>query len=208
MVMIKVAIIEDNSTYRENLCLYLDKKLDTEVISSASSMTDYEDKIGNLHPDIILLDIGLPQATGLSLIKKIKIKHPAGEIIMLTSYEDEVSIFTALTRGASAYLTKRISLAKIYDAILIVHRGGSFMSPEIAKKVINHFSQKKSNFSLLSARQAQIVQRIVEGDSYKMIAQRLDLSLETIRSYIKDIYKKLGVHSKSEIITRYYKKDL
>ncbi len=142
--------------------------------------------------------------SGLEGIRLLKNARPKTDIIMLTSYEDSDRVFKALCAGADSYLVKRSGLDKIKEAIITVNRGGSYMSPSIARKVINHFAPKQDRpeEQLLTGRQQQIVTGLVDGLSYKMIADKYLISVETVRDHIKKIYKKLQVNSKAEVIRK------
>jgi len=206
--MSKIVIIEDDPLFRENLILYLEDQPDIELLANYFSVEDaLEAPLPE--PDILLLDIGLPGMTGLEGIRHIKNIYPTIKIIMLTSFEDEDRIFKALCAGATSYLSKRTSLIKIKEAIQIVYNGGAYMSPQIAQKVISYFAPKptpkKSN---LTPRQLQIVQCLVDGLSYKLIADKLLITLETVRDHIKNIYKKLEVNSRTQVIKKHLDNDL
>jgi DNA-binding NarL/FixJ family response regulator len=153
-------------------------------------------------PDVILLDIGLPGISGINGIKLIKEKYPEVNIIILTVYENEDKIFSALCEGASGYLIKTTPLNKVKDAILEVLAGGAPMSPQIARKVVSHFNVNKHIKSSLTAKEKEIVAGLVDGLSYKMIARSNEISIETVRFHIKNIYKKLHVNCKAEVITK------
>ncbi len=153
---------------------------------------------------MVLLDIGLPGMSGLEGIKKIKAKFPEADIVMFTSFEEEEKIFKALCSGACSYITKRTSLMKLTEALFTIHRGGSYMSPSIARKVVQYFAPKPktANKSMLTDRQREIVDNIVAGLSYKMVANKLSISIETVRDHIKKIYRALHINSKAELIKR------
>lgn len=203
--MIYLGIIEDEPMVRENLEIYFGAQPEIEPILSADSVEAF---MKNLQPnmplDTILLDIGLPGMSGLEGIRLLKGRRPDIDVIMLTAYDDSDRIFKALCAGADSYLIKRTGLPVIKDAILTVHRGGSYMSPSIARKVINHFApkQEKSDNQVLTDRQLQIVNGLVDGLSYKMIADQYLISVETVRDHIKKIYRKLQVNSKAEVIRK------
>ena len=150
------------------------------------------------------MDIGLPGMSGISGIKLIKAKYPEINIIMLTVYHDTHKIFQSLCAGASGYLLKNSPFSEIKKAIKIVNAGGSSMSPQIARKVIEHFQtcEKINHESTLTDKEKEIVSCLVDGLSYKMIAAQEHISIETVRSHIKNIYKKLHVHSKAEVIKK------
>jgi DNA-binding NarL/FixJ family response regulator len=160
---------------------------------------------GKDFPDVILMDIGLPGMSGISGMRLIKDGHPDADIIMLTVYNDWQKIFDSLCAGASGYLLKNTPLAEIKKAIESVHCGGAAMSPEIARKVMEYFSPKHEPSkpeSFLTPKEKEIVIGLVDGLSYKMIANRMSLSIDTIRFHIKNIYRKLQVNSKAEIISK------
>ncbi len=203
--MISIAIIEDDAEIREALCRYLGKQGHFYcecAVDSVESFLDTldEDKL----PNIILMDIGLPGMSGISGIKIIKERYPDIDIIMLTVYNDPDKIFDSLCAGASGYLLKTTPLSEIRDAIGELYYGGSPMSPEIARKVVDFFHPKVSGQreSPLTDREKEIIAGMVDGLSYKMIANHLNISIETVRYHIKNIYKKLHVHSKAQVISK------
>ncbi|HFC00639.1 MAG TPA: response regulator transcription factor [Phaeodactylibacter sp.] len=205
MELIHLAIIEDDPVVRESLESFLGIHPSIQLKHISTSVEDFIKKIKTTrHPkvDILILDIGLPGMSGLEGIRPIKKILPDTDIVMLTTYEEDDKIFKALCAGAVSYLTKRTSLAKIQEAIFTIHRGGSSMSPSIARKVVEYFSPKEKKEAQLTARQKQIVKGIVDGLSYKMIADKYMISLDTVRDHIKKIYKTLEIHSKGELIRK------
>lgn len=206
MEHINLAIIEDDILIKESLQSYLGENKSITLTFIANSVEDFLQTLEVTHSptvDVILLDIGLPGMSGLEGIKFIKEKLPNVNIIMLTTYEEDDKIFKALCAGAVSYLSKRTPLTKIEEAIFTIYRGGSYMSPSIARKVINYFSpSEKSSQSQLTQRQQQIVQAIVDGLSYKMIAEKLMISIDTVRDHIKKIYRILNINSKGELIKK------
>jgi len=205
---IKVGLIEDEKLIRESLIGLLDNYPGLEPNQVAESVEEFLALNLTESPDVILLDIGLKGGmTGLEGIKLIKKKCPETEIIMLTTFDDSDRIFKALCGGASAYLTKQSPFDKIVEAIHTVHRGGSYMSPKIARKVVDYFAPSKKTTSL-TPRQEQIVQGVVDGLSYKLIADKLMITTETVRDHIKKIYRKLEIHSRTELIHKKMKGEL
>lgn len=202
--MIKLGIIEDEPLVRENLEIFLSSQADMEIVLSSNSVEDFLDQEKYVKAiDILLLDINLPGMSGLEGIRHIKNGRPDIDIIMLTSYDDSDRIFKALCAGAVSYLSKRSDLKSIRDALVTVNSGGSYMSPSIARKVINHFAPRRQDpDKKLTPRQEQIVQGLIDGLSYKLIADKYLISVETVRDHIKKIYAKLEVNSRTEVIKK------
>ncbi len=204
MKTITLAIVEDDPIVKESLHTFFGGNPQFELLAISNSVEDFLKLLSEdsqFQPSILLLDIQLPGMTGIAGIPLIKEKLPDLSIIMLTTFEDSEKIFAALVAGACSYLSKQTPLAKIKEAVLTVSNGGSYMSPSIARKVVEHFAPKpKKNSPTLTERQQEIVQGIVDGLSYKMIAARLDLSIDTVRTHIMHIYRALNINSKGELI--------
>lgn len=204
MEKIHVGIIEDAALVLENLKISLESQPDFTVTLTANSVEDFLAELSSDIPmDLIVLDIGLPGMSGLEGIRYLRERKPDAEIVMLTAYDDSDRIFKALCAGAVSYISKKTELGVIREALRVVHRGGAYMSPGIARKVITHIGPKEtSKEAILTSRQEQIVEGLVEGLSYKMIADKYLISVETVRDHIKKIYKKLQVNSKAEVIRK------
>ena len=203
--MISVAIVEDDEVIREGIHEYLDSQENLVCIAAKSSVEKFLATLNDeTVPDVIIMDIGLPGMSGISGMKLITEKHPEVSIIMFTVYNDSHKIFESLCAGASGYLLKNTSFPEIKLAIETIHGGGSMMSPPIARKVMEHFhtGRKHKVKSPLTDKEKEIVQGLVDGLSYKMIAGSASISIETVRSHIKNIYKKLHVHCKAEVIKK------
>jgi len=207
-----VGIVEDNKKIRDLIQRYLDMQdgLSCPVaVDSVEDMLDYLEE--HPLPDVILMDIQLPGMSGIKGISLIKEEYEDIDIIMLTVYHDSHKIFNALRAGASGYLLKHTSLPEIKESILKLLDGGAPMSPQIARKVISHFQEnapKKNADSDLTPREHDIVNGLVDGLSYKMIADRYDISIDTVRAHIRNIYKKLHVNSKAEVIAKSLKGEI
>jgi DNA-binding NarL/FixJ family response regulator len=203
--MIRVAIVEDDRDVREALKDFCNRQKGmTCTLAEDSAEKFFRSLKGETLPDVVLMDIGLPGLSGISAIRMLKDEHPSVNVIMLTVYMDPHKIFDSLCAGASGYLLKTTPFAEIRDAIQMVHAGGAPMSPQIARKVIEHFQRKSvpAPDSELTAREREIVLGLVEGLSYKMLASRMNVTIETIRTHVKNIYQKLQIHSKAEVISR------
>ena len=210
--MISLALIEDDLIIQESLQDYFDSQNGMQLLKMTRSVEDFllgiKSKALPQDPDIILLDINLAGISGIQGIPLLLEALPKTEIIMLTTFEDNDKIFNALSAGACSYLSKKTPLNKILEAIEIVYAGGSYMSPSIARKVVNRFSPNRKTTVRLTVRQMEIVNGIVDGKSYKMIADDLFVSLDTVRSHIKNIYTTLNINSKAELIRKSYNNEL
>lgn len=205
--MAVVGIVEDNTKIRDLIQRYLDMQdeLDCPVaVDSVEEMLEYLEN--HNPPDVLLMDIQLPGMSGIQGIGIIKQKYPDMEIIMLTIYHDSHKIFDSLVAGASGYLLKHTSLPEIKESIQTLLNGGAPMSPQIARKVIGHFKKPKKKASEedygLTPREQDIINGLVDGLSYKLIADRYDISIDTVRAHIRNIYRKLHVNSKAEVIAK------
>lgn len=204
MNQIQLGIVEDEPLVMDTLEAYMNKQPDIKVSLTASSIEVFLKSLQTSVPlDMVLLDIGLPGMSGLEGIRYIKEERPGIDILILTASDDSEKVFKALCAGAVSYISKRTDLQTIKDAVLTVNRGGAYMSPAIARRVVEYFAPKKANqHELLTPRQLQIAQGLIDGLSYKMIADRLNISMETVRDHIKKIYKKLEINSKTELIKK------
>lgn len=204
--MIEIGIVEDNVKIRNLIQKFLDMQ---ESMSCKAAFDSVEEMLEHLKenqsPDVLLMDIQLPGMSGIEGISIIKKEYPDIEIIMLTIYHDSHKIFDSLCAGASGYLLKHTSLPEIKESIEALVQGGAPMSPQIARKVIQHFKQPEPQNkpeSDLTSRELDIVNGLVDGLSYKLIADRYDISIDTVRAHIRNIYKKLHVNSKAEVIAK------
>lgn len=207
-----IAIIEDNKVIRDNVSKFISfhEEFKLSVIEgSIESFLHTIERNPDVKLDILLLDIGLPGKSGIEGIPLILEKNPDLDIIMLTTYEEEDVILKALCSGASAYLSKKSSLEEIVDAIRIVVKGGSYMSPSVAREIVNHLmGGRVSKATILTERQKEIIQKLVDGKSYGTIAKELFVSVETIRTHVKKMYKTLHVNNKAEAIAMYLRGEI
>lgn len=212
MEIVKLAIVEDDTLIRESLESFLGEHPAIEITLIAKSMEEFLQAIKDItRPaiDVLLLDIGLPGMSGIQGIHLIRQKYAQVDIIMLTTFEEDDKIFDALCAGACSYITKRTPLTVIRDSIFTIYRGGSYMSPSIARKIAQHFMPKaRVENEPLSDRQKEIIRGIVDGLSYKMIADKMNISIDTVRDHIKRIYRTLEVNSKAEVIRKALKGEL
>ena len=209
--MPKVALIEDLDSVREMQKRYLSSIEDFTVVIDANSVEDFQEKFES-YPgkiDLIVSDIGLPGMSGIEGAKWIKSKSPETEIIMVSVFTDTDNIFKALCAGAVGYLEKNTPLPELEGAIRTVMSSGSPMTPSIARKVIQRFNPvKPKDENSLSTKELQVVECVVEGLSYKLIADRLGITINTVRHHIRNIYKKLHINSKAELISKSYNDEI
>lgn len=203
-----VAIVEDDLVVQESLVEYLGMQpgIETSVVTNSVESFLELIKKSEIKPQILLLDINLPGMTGLKGLPLIKKELPEIDVMMLTTFEETDKIFEALSCGACSYMSKRITLKKILEAVKIVSNGGAYMSPAIARKIANYYAPKQEQ--VLTDRQMEIVDGIVSGKSYKMIASDLFVSIDTVRSHIKNIYQILEINCKAELIRKSFNKEL
>jgi len=201
--MTKITIIEDHDEFRKIVSDLINQTDDLHVISEFGSI---ELAIQNfVKSDLILLDIGLPGKSGIEGLKFFKKTFPDLLIIMLTNMIDDDKIYEAITEGADGYLLKKTSPQLLLDSIREAVKGGATITPFIAKRMIETFNLRKKSSETeyqLSKREAEVLQLLVQGMNYKMIAAKIFLSPETIRNHIKNIYEKLHVHSRSEAVAK------
>jgi len=204
----KLGIIEDDLAIKKVYELFFSRQEEFELVYSTDNMEDFLDAAVNLPKlDIVLSDIGLPGMSGIEGISAIKHLMPEVQIIMITIFEDREKVFKALCAGASGYLLKSTPINELSRHLLNLNNGGAPISPAIARMLINYFNPKKSQ-SVLTLKEMQVVKGLVDGLSYKLIADRLQISVHTVNTHIKHIYKKLHVNSKSEVIAKSLKGEI
>ena len=198
-------VYDDNASRRESLDLLLQSYNDFIVQGAFNDCSNVEQEINSLQPDIVLMDIEMPNVDGISGVKIINRLFPNVKVIMQTVFEDDEKIFDALRFGASGYILKKTDPSKIIEAIREVINGGSPMTPSIATRVLKFFRDKGAvdtqNFGL-TTREMDILQHLVDGKSYKMISSDLNISYHTVNSHVKKIYDKLQVNSVSEAVSK------
>ncbi|GAB3712405.1 response regulator transcription factor [Spirosoma flavus] len=206
--MIRVSIFDDNDSLRETLGLIFEATDDLLTVGKYADALHVVEYVRQDQPDVILMDIDMPGRTGIEAVKLIRQQTDKPKILMLTVFEDVERIFAAISAGAVGYLLKKTPADKIMDAIREVKSGGAAMTPSIALKVLEAFHQPKPNDFLLTDKEKEVLQRLVEGDSYKLIAHHCGISMGTVRTHIVNIYEKLHVNSKSEAVAKALKTGL
>lgn len=204
--MTKVAIVEDNKTTREALETIVNMSPDFRCICTCPTAEEALRVLPEKKPELVLMDIQLPNMSGVECVAKLKELLPNIHAIMVTVYEDPDRIFRALRAGASGYLLKRAEPEEVLSAMREVQQGGGAMSGEIARKVIGYFrEQAKATAEVdeLTAREREVLELVVHGMSNKEICERLNVTLAAVRFHLKHIYQKLHVHSRTEAVLKY-----
>lgn len=209
---IKVSIIEDNILFRDTLMQYIDYQEGFETAFRFGAIDPFIQASLSMDEDevnILLLDIGLPGMSGIEAIPAILDKLPLLNIVMLTTYEEEEIILKALCSGACSYISKSATMEEIVSALRIVASGGSYMSPSIAREIVNYLMGGRiSKATILTERQREILQKLVDGKTYDLIGSELFISVETVRTHVKKMYKVLQVNNKSEAIAKYIRGEI
>ena len=201
---IRVAIIEDDAALRNAIRERIAGDRRFVIVSDYASTEAAIKQLPQDLPDVVLSDINLPGLSGIDCVRKLKPQMPNTQFVMLTVYEDAENIFRALTAGATGYLVKRASRSELLDAIVNVHRGESPMSSGIARKIVASFQRTEpAETDKLSPREKQVLELLARGFLYKEIADQLQLSIPTINGYIRSIYEKLQVHSRSQAVAKF-----
>jgi DNA-binding NarL/FixJ family response regulator len=208
-VTIKVSIVEDDAKLRETLVRYFAGQSSFRCVKAYPNAEDALADLPKNLPDVVLMDINLPGMNGIECVSRLRLAVPGLKIIMLTVFEEGEQVFKALSAGAFGYLVKSSRPAKILEAIRDVYEGGSPMSGHIARKVVQTFQAQaaaRDETDALTAREMEVLQGLSRGHPYKQIASDLGISLSTVRTYIQRIYEKLHVHSQTEAVMKYARK--
>lgn len=211
--MINVAIVEDNNTIREGLAALINGTEGYKCVGAFGDVESFLPKINSLPINVVLMDIGLPGMNGIEGTKAAAIKNPDLSILMLTVYEESEFVFDALCAGACGYLVKKTPPARLLEAIKDANDGGSPMSSRIARQVITAFKEGHNITSNtkdydLSDREISVLNLLADGCNYQEIAKTLFIAVDTVRHHIRNIYKKLHVHSQSEAVAKAIRKKI
>lgn len=211
MKNIRIVIFEDNQKFRESLEYIIVTTTDMELRGSFDDTNRILERMEVLQPDVVLMDINIPVVNGIESTAAIKNKFPYMQVCIQTVFEEDDKVFASLCAGASGYILKNSPPDKVLQAIREVADGGLFFTPSIAKKVLLSFSRQSSSqaeFIQLTEKEKEILKLLVDGLSYKMIANHTDLSIHTIHTHIRHIYEKLHVNSNSQAVAKAIKQKL
>lgn len=206
----KLAIIEDTQVILDSLISFFDSSTYFDLILAASSSEHFVDMWKEQRIDLLLSDIGLPGKSGIEMAWYVKRKSVSTQVVMYTVFDDRDAIFKALCAGASGYLLKNTPLPQVEEQLMEVLKGGSVMSPQVARMVIGHFNPHLDNLyatdiERLTPREIEIVSMLQNGDSYKQVAEKFFISVDTVKFHIRNIYGKLQINSRMELINKYKK---
>jgi DNA-binding NarL/FixJ family response regulator len=205
-MQIKVAIVDDDEGIRTSLAALIRRAPALRLAGDYDNAESALEAIPQKPPDVVLMDINLPGMNGVECVRQLKTALPSVQVLMLTVYEDSDSLFNSLKAGASGYLLKRTASARLVEAIRDVHTGGSPMTPQLARRLVQYFSkpaQTDSPVSNLTAGERDFLGQLAKGYAYKEIADRMNISIDTVRSYVRTVYEKLHVHSRTEAVVKY-----
>ena len=209
IMAIKVSIVEDSHQLRGTLARVISRAEGFECLGQYESAEEALKGLPQEKPDVVLMDINLPGMNGVECVRRLKQVAPGIQVMMLTVYEDTENIFNALAAGATGYLLKRTSRAELLDAIRDVKQGGSPMTTHIARKVVQSFQQtgpSSQPTENLSPREQEVLNCLSQGFLYKEIADQLGISYETVHTYIRRIYEKLQVRTRTEAVAKYLRR--
>jgi DNA-binding NarL/FixJ family response regulator len=205
---LRLALVEDDAELRPLYTAYLSAQPELACVLVAASAEDFFQQLPDVlqPPQVVVLDVGLPGRSGLEVLPLLRQRLPQAEVLMHTVFDDADRIYQALCRGASGYVLKNQPLTELKAAVLEVARGGAPMSRAVARQVLAHFKpQPTTQAGLLSEREQQVLEGMVDGLADKQVAARLGLSPDTVRTHVKNIYRKLQVSSRAELLSRHAK---
>jgi DNA-binding NarL/FixJ family response regulator len=203
---IRVSVVEDDARVRGSFSRLVDRSQGFCCVSQHRTAEEALDELPGVRPDVVLMDINLPGISGVDCVRRLKTLLPQAQVVMLTVYEDTDLIFGALAAGATGYLLKRTPPDELLRGIRDVHRGGSPMTSHIARKVVQSFrrtDQEQSDVDALSPREREVLDYLARGYLYKEIAAELAISYDTVHTYVRRIYEKLQVHSRTEAVAKH-----
>jgi len=206
---ISVSIVEDNDKLRGTLARVLNRADGFRCVSQHANVEDALKDLPQARPDVVLMDINLPGMNGVECVRQLKQLIPQTQVLMLTVYEDTENIFNALAAGAGGYLLKRTPSKELLEAIQEMHRGGSPMTMHIARKVVQSFQQTAATTQStenLSPREQEVLDFLSHGFLYKEIADKMGVSYETVHTYVRRIYEKLQVRTRTEAVAKFLRK--
>ena len=207
----KIIIYEDHDGLRDNLSMLIDGTASMSVVGAFPNCKNVTAEVTALQPDLVLMDIDMPEVNGIEGVTRIKLLDPKIAVLMHTVFDDNDKLFAALEAGADGYLLKKTKPDRLIEAIEETHRGGSMMTPSVARRVIKRFNElhlKPTNLYGLSSRESEILKFLTEGYSYKGIAAECFISMDTVSTHLRHIYNKLHVNCATAAVAKAIKERL
>ncbi len=205
---LRVLVVDDHALFRRGLELVLSQETDVEVVGEATDGVEAVEAADELSPDVVLMDVRMPRASGIDAARKIRERLPATKILMLTVSDDERDLYEAILAGANGYLLKEVSIEEVADAVRAVARGHSLISPSMASKLLTEFNElarraedrRLATAPRLTAREIEVLKLVAKGLSNREIAEELFIAENTVKNHIRNILEKLGLHSRMEAV--------
>lgn len=211
MEAIKILIADDHPVVREGLCAMLSREVDFDVVGEARDGVEAVGKTKELNPEVVLMDLRMPEMDGVEAMRQIRSAMPDVKFIILTTYSDDEYIFSGIEAGARAYLLKDAPREDLFKAIRAVHRGESLIQPVVASKLLDRFSElsrRTPSGEGLSGREMEILELMAKGAANKEISAQLNIAQSTVKTHIANIFQKLGVNDRTEAVTQALKKGI
>jgi len=211
MGKIRILLVEDHVVFRESIRQFLNRESDLEVVGEAGNGEEATRLTAQLKPDIVLMDVAMPNVNGIEATKRIKALYPATAVLVLSAYDYDQYIFALLEAGSAGYLLKDVSGRELIDAIRAVHRGDCVLHPAVARKVVARFIRAPGDeqvLGVLAEREKEVLKRAAKGMCNKDIADDLFVSVRTVEAHLESIFNKLGVGSRTEAVVHSLKKGL
>jgi DNA-binding NarL/FixJ family response regulator len=211
MEPIKVMIADDHPVVREGLSAMLNKEPDIQVVGEAENGAEAVKKANEFQPEIVLMDLRMPEVDGVEAMRRIRAEHPDIKFIVLTTYDNDEYIFKGIEAGARAYLLKDAPREELFKAIRAVYKGESLIQPAVAGRVLDRFSELSRQAQAperLSERELEVLELMAKGAANKAIANNLSITESTVKTHIQTIFQKLGVGDRTEAVTQAIKKGI
>jgi DNA-binding NarL/FixJ family response regulator len=208
MEPIKILVVDDHEVVRDGISVMMGRQQDFAVVGEASNGLEAIEKVQDLHPDIVLMDLRMPQMNGVEAMRRIRSEDSEVKFIVLTTYDNDEYIFDAIEAGAKGYLLKDASREELFQAVRAVHQGESLIEPGVAAKILDRLAQlsRRSNQTsvaeLLSDRETEVLQLMASGSPNKAIAAALSISESTVKTHVANIFQKLEVNQRTEAVTK------
>jgi len=205
---VKVSIVDDDEGIRSSLASLIQRAATLELLGEYSNAEAAVREIPTRTPDVVLMDINLPGMNGVECVRRLKSSLPQLQVLMLTAYEDSESLFNSFRAGASGYLLKRTASTRLLEAIHEVNDGGSPLTPQLARRVVQFFNAppqdpEAAKVAQLTTNERAFLSQLANGYTYKEIADGMKLSIDSVRNYVRTVYEKLHVHSRTEAVVKY-----